>query len=69
MSDKQTRQTNKPTHYLYHVPEVAEGQKANWTRIGAAWAHQDGKGYNAQVDLMPMTGRIVIREVKQGEAE
>ena len=28
-----------------------------WTRIGAAWSHGDGKGFNIKLN-----GRLVIRE-------
>ena len=43
---------------------VAErGEKSFWTRIGAAWDHDDGKGMTLQLDLMPIgEGRIVLRE-------
>ena len=39
------------------------GEKSFWTRIGAAWDHEDGKGISLQLDLMPIgEGRIVLRE-------
>ena len=41
---------NKPTHYAYHVTDrVQDGIEENggfWTKIGAAWPHRDGKGFN-----------------------
>ena len=41
-----------PSHLVYHVREFdgREGKKSFWTRIGSAWAHADGKGFNAQVE-------------------
>jgi hypothetical protein len=31
--------------------------------IGAAWSHQDGKGFNVKFDYLPLNGaEIVIRE-------
>lgn len=37
----------------------------NWTHIGAAWAHQDAKGFNLDVEMIPMKlGRFVVREAK-----
>ena len=37
-----------PSHVAYHVRDRGEGQKSFWTRIGSAWAHADGKGFNIQ---------------------
>ena len=38
-------------------------KEAIWTTIGAAWAHQDGKGFNVKLDYLPLNGaEIVIRE-------
>lgn len=39
-----TTQTNKPSHAVYHVE--GEGQKKFWTKIGAAWAHEDCEGFS-----------------------
>jgi hypothetical protein len=55
-----TKPTSKaPSHIAYHVRENDE--KGYWTRIGAAWAHKDGKGFNIQVDVTPFSGRITLR--------
>ena len=57
------KKSNRPTHTLFHV--TGEGDDTNWTRIGAAWAHQDGKGFNLDVEMIPMKlGRFVVREAK-----
>ena len=56
-----TRETQPPALIAYHVTE--RGEKSFWTRIGAAWDHDDAKGLTIQLDLMPMSGgRIVLRE-------
>lgn len=62
MSDTNTtKQTAKlPSHVAYQVRD-REGQKAFWTRIGTAWAHADGKGFNIQLEALPLDGRIVLR--------
>ncbi len=62
MSEKNT-QSKSPTHVAYHVRNVGEGQskKSFWTRIGSAWPHQDGSGFNIQVDVVPLDGRITLR--------
>jgi hypothetical protein len=49
-----------PTHIAYHVRKLKEG-KDFWTRIGSAWAHKDGKGFNLQIDTVPLDGSITLR--------
>ncbi|MGP0061769.1 MAG: hypothetical protein ACLPID_21090 [Beijerinckiaceae bacterium] len=56
--------SKKPTLVAYSVKERGEGQKAIWTRIGAAWPHEGGKGFTIQLDAMPLDGRIVLTEPK-----
>ena len=58
MSDTKTSKS-KPTHVLYSVQ--GEGENSHWTRIGAAWAHNDGKGFSIQIDAVPLDGRITLR--------
>lgn len=53
---------NQTPHGVYVVE--GEGDNAFWTKIGAAWAHQDGKGFNIQLSSLPLNGRLVIREPK-----
>ena len=60
MSDT-TKATNKPSHVAYHVRDGGEGKKSFWTRIGSAWAHADGKGFNVQLEVVPLDGRITLR--------
>jgi hypothetical protein len=59
---KMTTQTNKnPSHNIFQVIE-RQGADSIWNKIGAAWIHQDGKGFNLQFNVIPMTGRVVIRK-------
>ncbi len=60
--------SKKPTHYLYVVIKRGDSDKGNWTRIGAAWANGDGKGFNVKLDVIPLNGDIVMREPKEEEA-
>jgi len=55
---------NKPTHGIYHV--TGDGDKARWTKIGAAWAHDDNDGLSLSVEYLPAGthGRLVIRKAK-----
>jgi len=38
-----------------------------WNRIGAAWAHADGKGFNLQIEAVPLDGRITLRVVSENK--
>lgn len=64
MTDTSTTKNAKaPTHTAYHVHEYeSRGEKkSTWTRIGSAWAHSDGKGFNLQIECVPLDGRITLR--------
>jgi hypothetical protein len=62
MSDNnKTESTSKsPSHIAYQVRD-REGQRGFWTRIGSAWPHADGKGFNIQLEVVPLDGRITLR--------
>jgi hypothetical protein len=49
-----------PSHLAYQVRD-REGKKSFWTRIGSAWAHADGNGFNVQLEVVPLDGRITLR--------
>jgi len=53
---------SRPTHTVYVVE--GEGDSAFWTKIGAAWAHEDGEGYNISLTALPLNGRLVVRTAK-----
>ena len=54
-----TTESKSPTHVAYHVREGKD--KGFWTRIGVAWQHKDGKGFNIQIETVPLDGRIALR--------
>ena len=58
-TEPQNPNGNAPTHIAYQVREGS--QKGYWTRIGAAWANKDGKGFNIQLECIPLDGRINLR--------
>lgn len=35
--------------------------KTFWTKIGAAFPHRDGTGFNVQLDALPIYGKLVLR--------
>lgn len=56
---------HKPTYNVFYVKDVATGEgkeKGIWTKIGVAWTHQDGKGFDIKLDLIPYEPRIKLRE-------
>jgi len=66
---QQTREPKAPALIAYHVADRGE-DKSFWTRIGAAWEHEDGKGLALQLDLVPVSaGRIVLRVPSDNGAE
>jgi hypothetical protein len=55
-----TAQTlNAPDYLAWHVTQ--KGEKSFWNKVGAAWAHKDGKGCTLQLETCPINGRIVLR--------
>ncbi|MFO0849831.1 MAG: hypothetical protein U0871_14950 [Gemmataceae bacterium] len=55
-----TPTSKQPSHVAYQVRD-RENQKGIWTRIGSAWPHTDGKGFNVQLDVVPLDGRVSLR--------
>jgi hypothetical protein len=60
MSTTEPTSSKAPTHVAYQVRD-REGHKGIWTRIGAAWPQKDGKGFNIQLDAIPLDGRVTLR--------
>jgi len=65
-----TNATSKqPSHSAYQVRDDKNGGRGFWTRIGSAWAHADGKGFNLQIDAVPLDGRITLRTAFEDETQ
>ncbi len=59
-----------PSLIAWHVTEARkEGEKGFWTRIGAAWEHEDGQGLTLQLDLVPVSGGRIVLRAPKAEAE
>lgn len=41
--------------------EVNGEKNSDWSKIGAAWPHADGKGYRVVLQSLPVDGVIVLR--------
>jgi len=46
-----TETSKHPSNRVYAVRKTG-ADKNHWTEIGAAWAHQDGKGFNVKLDYL-----------------
>lgn len=57
--NQQTQAPNAPDYLAWHVTQ--KGEKSFWNKLGAAWAHKDGKGVTLQLETCPINGRIVLR--------
>jgi hypothetical protein len=58
----------RPTHHILAVTK--NGNKKFYQRIGALWAHADGKGFNQIIEYLPLNGaEIIIRVAGEKEAE
>jgi len=61
--------SNQPTYHAYSVKDQEGDKKGIWTKIGAAWPHQDGKGFNIELEFIPVsTGgslKITLREPQE----
>ena len=67
MSDKETT-GKKPDYLAYNVTENREG-KGFFNKVGAAWGHRDGKGFDVQLDSIPVNGRVTLREMRENHVQ
>ena len=65
-SNNDERQTSSkgPSHIAFQVQESDEG-KAYFNRIGSAFPHKDGEGYNVILNSTPVDGRVTLRTPKE----
>ena len=54
----------KPSHYVYTVREGRESGSDFWTKVGAAFAHNDGKGFSLILEAFPVDGRLTVRKAE-----
>lgn len=53
--------TDRLDAFLVEEYEVQGEKRSNWAKIGAAWPHQDGKGYRLVLNALPVNGVVVLR--------
>lgn len=53
--------TNRFDAYSVRDYEANGEKKSDWTRIGVAFSHADGKGFNVLLQALPFDGKMVLR--------
>ena len=67
MTDKtETNNKKTPSFIAYAVREGAE-DKSFFNEIGVAFNHQSGDGLTILLNAVPLDGKIVCREITEGE--
>jgi hypothetical protein len=62
MTKETQTKTSKPAFIAYHVRDNKDEKgESFWTRIGVAFPHNDGKGFNLLIETVPLDGRITLR--------
>ena len=56
----------QPTHRAYSVIR-REGQDDFWLNLGLVFPHKDGSGFNIMLQAFPLDGKIVCREISEGD--
>ena len=60
------KESHQPTHRAYSVIK-REGQDDYWLNVGLVFPHKDGGGFNIMLQAFPLDGKIVCREIAEGE--
>ena len=63
MADKEP---HKETHRAYSVIK-REGRDDYWLDLGLVFPHKDGRGFNILLQAFPLDGKIVCREIGEGD--
>lgn len=58
-----SNQSNRPTHAIWQVTGEGKDKKGYWNRVGSGWMNRDLKGLNLRFDSIPLSGRVVVREI------
>ena len=64
MAEKE--QAKEPTHKAFTVIR-REGKDDFWLNLGLVFPHKDGKGFNIFTNAWPHDGKLVCREITEGD--
>ena len=67
--------TATPSHFNVFVveefdaptPEDMDRKAKSWTKVGVAFPHKEGAGYNIQLSSLPLDGKLVVLPAHAGE--
>jgi hypothetical protein len=49
------------------TPEDKERKAKSWTKVGVAFPHKEGTGYNIQLRSLPVDGKLVVLPANASE--
>lgn len=58
----------KPDMGAYNVNNANNG-KAYWNKVGVAWSHKDGQGFDIDLHSVPVNGRVVLRAMRDQQMQ
>jgi hypothetical protein len=61
MLKNQSNGTRRFDVYVVEDYTQAGEEKTNWIRVGVAFENKDGKGFNVQLNALPVAGKLVMR--------
>lgn len=53
--------TTESTRYRVYTIIERQDDSPFWLNIGMAYPHQDGRGFNIQLQALPLQGRLTLR--------
>jgi hypothetical protein len=57
---------DKPTHEAFVAVSTGPAPTDTlWLKVGAAWPHGDGEGFNIVLHATPVPGKLVLRKPKE----
>ena len=59
----------QPDFHAFQVRDIDGREKGVFTRIGAAWAHKDGQGFDIRLDALPTDGRVALRKPRPPQSD
>jgi len=56
---------------VYNICEfkVGDETKSEWLKVGIAWPHKSGKGFNIDLYANPVDGRLTVYPMPEKKAE
>jgi hypothetical protein len=61
MTDSNNSKRPPYAAYVVRNYEKAGKEESDWMRVGVAWEHKSGNGFDIWLEALPVSGRIVLR--------